>query len=83
MENKGSGLGVVLFVAIVFFVMEYTNFPAQLASMLNAFSAASNPAPATTSPSTVSQVVNAAGQIATHAEAANSSSVQSSSNSVG
>jgi hypothetical protein len=68
MMEKGSGFGVVLLVGIVFFIMEYTNFAANLSAALGAWSASANPSP-TTTPSTT-QVINAAGQIDTKQNAA-------------
>jgi hypothetical protein len=80
--NKGSGMGIVLFVAIMFFVMEYTNFPAQIAAMLSAFMAARSPAPAQTPVPSATAVINAAGQIATATEAATSNTQPMTSGSV-
>lgn len=65
--QKGSGLGMVLFVGIVFFVMEYTDFPSRLAEAMKAWGAY-NPTP-TTVPSTTA-VINAAGTIDTAQNAA-------------
>jgi len=68
---KGSGFGVILLVGFVFFIMEYTNFAANLSAALAAWSSSANPTP-TTTPSTT-QVINAAGQIDTKANSANTS----------
>ena len=69
--QKGSGFGMILFVGIVFFIMEYTNFAKNFAAALSAWSNSANPSP-TTVPSTTA-VINAAGQIDTKMNSANTS----------
>jgi Flp pilus assembly pilin Flp len=80
-ESGAHGYGVLLAVGAVLFLMEYTNFGAQVAAALTAFTASTTTSP-TTVPSTM-QTLNAAGQIATAADASHTSSIQSTHTSVG